>query len=260
MGEANIQQARGRPHRTDVDRFQAMAWFTAVSNGVGDESAFRLEKRFQPENVKTRDGKLVASRAWDKYRDGARLPSDGFKKDGRPGPVVAAGMVILDSLYIYRHPIWRVMRTEQLSFEEVVGMLSFFPPFVSRYYLDLETRDRERQFEAFSENVGQEIWIDREDEPHRSLDHLAIHLMILRMENFKHVRTRFQGIAENIAKTLGPLSISPWLGPIHEDLYDWLERNIWRDIFDRHYPHGSQSTRGWRRCRSRWLLPHWFTP
>ena len=98
MGEANIQRARGRPPRTDVDRFQAMAWFTAVSNGVGDESAFRLEKRFQPENVKSRDGKLVASRAWDKYRDGIRLPSDGFKKDGRPGPVVAAGMVILDSL------------------------------------------------------------------------------------------------------------------------------------------------------------------
>lgn len=255
MKRAQPQQRRGRRPRTAVDRFQAIAWFNAVSNGAWDDSPFRLEKRFQPENVKKRDGKVVASRSWDKYRDGTRLPSDGHKKDGRPGPVVAAGMVIWDSLYIYRHPIWRVMRTERLSFEEVVGLLSFFPPFVGRYYLDLETKDRESQFEAFSDNVGQEIWIDRDDDPHRSLDHLAIHLMILKMDNFRHVRARFQVIAENIAKTLGPLSVSPWLGPIHEEFYDWLEGNIWSDIFDRYYPHGSQSVLGWRRTRSRWS-PH----
>lgn len=243
-----------------MDYFQTIAWFNSVVDGTGDDSTFRLEKRFQPENVKRRDGKLEASRAWDKYRDGTHLPNDGYKKDGRPGPVVAAGMVIPESLYIYRHPIWRAMRAERLSFEEVVGLLTFFPPFVSRYYLNLETRDRDRQFEAFSDNVGQEIWIDREDDPDRSLDHLAIHLMILKMDNFRHVRARFQVIAENIAKTLGPLSISPWFGPIHEELYDWLELNIWRDIFDRHYPHGSQSVRGWRKCHPRWLLPHWFIP
>lgn len=254
MSESNTQPMRGRPPRTAPERFQAIAWFNAVSNGVQEYSPTRLEKQFQPKNIKINaEGKRVGTRAWDKYRDGERLPSDGYKKDGRPGPVLAAGRVVPDSLYIYRHPIWQVMRADNLSFEEVVGLLGFFRPFVSRYYLDLESRDLERQFEAFTENVGLPIWIDREDDLHNSLDHLAIQLMILRMDNFRHVRTRFETISSNIAKTLGPLSESPWLGSIHEDFYDWLEANIWGDIFDRHYLHGSQSIPGWRKSRHAWI-------
>lgn len=260
MDGANNKPRRGRPSNTAVDRFQAIAWFNTVADGVGDDSPFRLERRFQPENVRAHDGKQVVTRAWDKYRNGDRLPSDGQKRNGRLGPVLAAGMVIPDSLYIYRHPIWRAMRAKRVSFEEVVSMLGLFQPSVSRYYLDLRTRNLEHQFEAFSGNVGLEIWIDRDDDPHKSLDHLAIHLLILRMENFKHARSRFRVISENIAKTLGPLSVSPWFGSIHEELYDWLEQNLWGDLFDRHYPYGGQSTPGWRKSRPRWIMPTWFEP
>lgn len=256
MGGAKIQPKRGRPGRTTVDRLQAIAWFNTVAHRLRDDSPFRLEKFFQPENIRVNvDGKRVTTRAWDKYRDGDRLPSDGCKKDGQPGPVVAAGKVIPDSLYIFRHPIWQVMRANKLSFEETVRMLGFFEPFVSRYYLDLETRDPVRQFEAFAKNVGLPIWIDREDDPHKSLDHLAVHLMILRMDNFKYLTANFEIIAENIAKTLGPLSVSPWLGSIHEEFYDWLEANVWGDIFSRYYLHGSQSISGWRKSRHEWLVP-----
>lgn len=259
MAETNQKSLRGRPKRSEVDRFQAIAWFNAVSHGMSDDSPFRLEKRFQPENIKTDvDGKQTATRAWDKYRRGERLPKDGYKKDGLPGPVIAAGKSVLDSLYIYRHPIWQAMRADRLSFEEVIKILGFIEPFVSHYYLDLETTDSERQFKAFAESVGMPIWIDLEDDLHISLDHLAIHLMILRMDNFRYDRERFEIIAENIAKTLGPLSVSPWLGEIQEELYDWLEANVWGDIFNRHYDRGSKSVPGWRRTRSEWLMPYGY--
>lgn len=257
MERANHQPRRGRPKRSEVDRFQAIAWFNAVSHGALDGSPFRLEKRFQPENIKTdEDGKQTATRAWDKYRSGERLPKDGYKKDGLPGPVIAAGKTILDSLYIYRHPIWQAMRADRLSFEEVIKILGFIEPFVSRYYLDLEIKDSERQFEAFAERVGMPIWIDIDDDFHKSLDHLAIHVMMLKMDNFRYGRERFEIIAENIAKTLGPLSVSPWLGAIHEEFYDWLEANVWSDIFNRRYDRGSKSVAGWRKTRSEWLQPY----
>lgn len=74
--------------------------------------------------------------------------------------------------------------------------------------------------------------------------------MIPRMDNFKHFRERFEIIAENIAKILGPLSVSPCLSEIHEEFFDWLEANVWGDIFNRYYLHGSQSISGWRKIRS----------
>lgn len=256
MERENHHSRRGRPKRSEVDRFQAIAWFNTVSHGALDGSPFRLEKLFQPENIKTdEDGKQTATRAWDKYRRGDRLPKDGYKNDGLPGPVIAAGKTILDSLYIYRHPIWRAMRADTLSFEEVIKILGSIEPFVSRYYLDLEIKDSERQFEAFAESVGMPIWIDIDDDFHISLDHLAIHLMILRMDNFRYEKERFEIIAENIAKTLGPLAVSPWLSEIHEGFYDWLEINIWGDIFNRYYDKGSQSVPGWRKTRQGWLIP-----
>lgn len=256
MGGQSQQQRRGRKKRSKVDRFQAIAWFNAVSLGAWEDSPFRLEKRFQPENIKKDEiGRQTATRAWDKYRSGDRLPKDGYKINGLPGPVIAAGMAVPDSLYIYRHPIWHVMRADKLSFEEVIKMLGFIAPFVSHNYLDLETSDSERQFEAFAESVGMPIWIDLEDDFDKSLDHLAIHLMILRMDNFRHTRERFGGIAKNIAKTLEPLSVSPWLGEIHEEFFDWLEVNVWGEIFNRHYDRGSQLVKGWRKTRSEWLLP-----
>lgn len=252
---ADIEAKRGRPKRSDIDGYQAKAWYNTVSIGVGDDSAFRLEKLIQPENVKRLDGKLVVSRAWDKYRDGERLPLDGYKKDGRPGPVLAAGRLVPDSLYIYRHPIWRAMRSEQLSFDEVFDLVLHFKPSVRRYYLDLEIRDLERQLETFVSSFGQKIFIETDHEKTDPLDHLSINLMFLKMDNFRHIRSRFRGISINISKSLGPLSISPWIGGIYEELYDWLEDNVWKDMFDRYYPYGSNSKKGWRRSKHRWILP-----
>lgn len=245
---------RGRPKKSAVDRFQAIAWFNAVSYWTRDSSPYRLEKRFQPENIKMdHDGKQVGTRAWDKYRKGERLPKDGYRKDGRPGPVVAAGKVVPDSLYVYRHPLWGILRSKKMSFDNAVKSLGFFVPSVRHFYLDLESSDPERQFESFAESVGMPIWIDREDDFDRSLDHLAINLMILRLDNFRHNRAYFEGIAQNIAKTLGPLSVSPWFGEIYAEFYDWLEINVWGDIFNQYYTLGSSSTFGWRRSCHEWL-------
>ena len=60
----------------------------------------------------------------------------------------------------------------------------------------------------------------------RSLDHLAIQLMILRIKRYWEREHRYFTIVENITKTLGPISVSPWIGPFYQELYDWLENNI----------------------------------
>lgn len=74
MERANNKSRRGRPTKSEVDRFQAIAWFNAVSHKTKEKSPFRLEKRFQPENIKTdADGKQTVTRAWDKYRSGDRI-------------------------------------------------------------------------------------------------------------------------------------------------------------------------------------------
>lgn len=245
-----IGRPRGRPKKTEINRFQAIAWFNAISNGLSEHSPSRLERKIQPENIRRDDsGKLVGTRAWDKYRDGQRLPKDGFKPDGKAGVVIAAEAFVPASIYIYRHPIWEVMRSKKLEFKDAYEMVSNFPHVVSRYYLDLTAIDMDSKLEAFSENIGREIWIDRDADHNVALDHLSVQLMALKLDNFRFNRERLSEIASNIAMTLGPLSVSPWFFNIYESLFDWLEENIWEDLFDKYYPRGSASVRGWRKSR-----------
>ncbi|MFI4940221.1 MAG: hypothetical protein ACHP7O_07770 [Burkholderiales bacterium] len=61
-------------------------------------------------------------------------------------------------------------------------------------------------------------------------------------------------IAENIAKTLGPLSISPWFSEFYEEYFDYLEKNIWGQIFDEIYHPSLKNGLGWRKTRDDWLL------
>lgn len=258
MNTKSIKTLGEKTIKSEVSKFQAISWFNTVAKSLDCYSPDQLEKLIQPEKIKKDlDGKNVTTRAWRKYRDGTRLPSDGFRSNGMAGPVIAAGNRSLDSLTIYRHPIWNIMRNEKLGFRDSVKLLDYFDPFVRRYYIDLETKDLDDIFESFAENIGLPIWIDRDDDMIRSLDHLSIQLMILRMDNFYHSRRVVEGIADNIVKTLGPISVSPWTASIYEEMFNWLEKNIWRDIFNTHYFEGGESIKGWQRTRGQWILPNY---
>lgn len=163
----------GRQVKGVIDRFQTMAWFNSIANVLGDSSPTHLEQIIQPENVKKDEiGKLKTSRSWDKYKIGARLPTDGYLKDGKPGAVLAAEKIVAESAYVYRHPIWAVMRTPVMSYDVVTQTISTLRPSVARYYMDLSETMKDTRAASLAQNIGLRIWIERNDY-HASLDHLA---------------------------------------------------------------------------------------
>lgn len=242
----------GRNKKSVFDQFQAMAWFNTIASAVGDNSPRRLERLFQPELLKRNEaGRLNDSRAWHKYRKGKRVPSDGYRPDGTPRAVISAAGVP-GALAIVRHPIWKFLQAKNVGFDAVVETISSFPYCVSRYYIDLTSGSTDRLFESFAENIGRPIWIDADDDYDHTLDHLTAHLMILKMDNFRHTREHHSVIAENVAKTLGPIASSAAFNPMYEDFFDALEQRVWGGLFEQHYHTGSSMTLGWRRS-----LPHW---
>lgn len=245
----------GRPTTPEIDKFQSMAWFNTIAHSLGTNSPSKLEKLIQPKNVTKRtDGKTVPYGAWKEYKKG-RLPRDGMMSDGDPGAVVAAGKHVSESLAIYRHKIWDVMRNERITFDDALLLINSFDPFVKRFYFDLEEPTLSRKLDSFVEYFCQPIWISREDDLIRSLDHLAIQLTILRIKRYWQGEHRYYSIVDNITKTLGPISVSAWIGPFHESFFDWIEKHMWNDLFDRYYEHENIGLRGWRKSRWEWIWP-----
>jgi len=227
--------------RDEVEKFQALAWFNAVSHAMKDDSPYRLEKIIQPWHMKNNDleGKLIGSRAWDKYKVGGRLPLDGYGKSGKPLAVIAAELKSPVSAWLYRHPLWKTMKTPSISLDIATQLISKLNPAVSKFYIDLGQINTVNQINSLAENISLDIWIEWDDK-YQAMDHLAANLMFLKIEGLRHLTDRREKCAENIAKSLGPIANSYWMKPINEELFDWLEQNIWGDLFDRHYNKGDR--------------------
>jgi hypothetical protein len=97
-----------------------------------------------------------------------------------------------------------------------------------------------------------EIWIEASDYI-AALDHLAANLMLYRSDIVRINECGRGSIAENIAKTFGPLSKSPWFFLFYEEFFDFLERNVWGSLFDYAYHESLQNGLGWRKTRERWI-------
>lgn len=239
--------------RDEVNRFHTLAWFNAVSFDLKETSPLRLEKKLQPWNVKwNADGKLIGSRAWDRYKDGKRLPQDGYGKEGKPLAVIAAMDQSPRSAWLYRHPLWEAMESPSMSLVRATELISRFSTDVASYYGDLARAAPINRAEILAENIGLDIWIDWNDR-YAAMDHLAACLMFLKIEGLRHLEDRREKCAESIAKSLGPLASSHWIGPFYEEIFDWFESNIWGDLFDKHYRKGDQQAKGWRKSKPKWL-------
>lgn len=244
----------GRKKRAKFEDFLTIAWFNTISAQLGLDSPLKLEKRFRPNLVtQNQNGKWVDSRAWGRYKTGKRTPREGVDENGYPYAVTAAAKVVPDSLRIYRHPLWQVLKEEKMSFEGIVEMLDFYPAYVSRYYMDLSNSSPENQFPTFCESIGMPIWVHYDDDHDRALDHLAVQLATLKMDNFKHLPHYLEQIAKNIVRLLGPLSRSCWFCAVFEEFFDYLERSVWKDLFDKYYENGIVSVSGWRKTRKDWI-------
>lgn len=253
-----VHSKSGRINQKEITKFQTICWFNSIAKKLSCNSPTKLEKRIQPDNIKINQyGEEVISESWKRYRKGSRLPNDGFKVNGNPGPVIAAEKYSLESGYIFRHPIWKVMRSDRIELYDALEILKYFSNHIRRWYIDLEQTNQDDIYDSFVASADLEIWIDTADDMLSSLDHLSVNLMMLRMDHFKYGRKKLEGIAKNIGKTLGPISASPIFELIHEELYDWLENNIWHDLFDKYYFKGSKSDKGWRRTIGQWIAPNY---
>jgi hypothetical protein len=243
----------GKLLRDEVNRFHTLAWFNSVSHDLKETSPLRLEKELQPWKVKRNaDGKLIGSRAWDRYKVGERLPQDGYGKDGNPLAVMAAATRSPKSALLYRHPLWEAMKSPFMSLDRATELISKFSPDVAGYYGDLAKVTPINRAEILSENISLDIWIDWNDR-YAAMDHLAASLMFLKIDGLRHLEDRREKCAENIVKSLGPLASSHWIGPFHEEMFDWFEKNVWSDLFDKHYPKGNKQANGWRKTKPKWL-------
>lgn len=226
--DSTTAKKRGRPKRTKVDEFQAKAWYNTIANHFDLDVPFHLERIIEPGNIKRdQDGKLYSNRAWDKYRNGSRSPKDGMKRDGTPNVVVLAEQRVPQSAEIYRHPIWRVLREDVIGVSESKEIIYSFRDYVRRYYFDLELPSLQARLDSFGANVCLPIQIGSDDDLIVSLDHLAIHLLILKMDPLLPTDVWYLGIKENINMTLGPISRSPWIGPFYREFFEWLENEVW---------------------------------
>jgi len=156
----------GRVVHREVTKFQSICWFNTIATSLDCRSPTKLEKLIQPDNIKINHyGEEVISQSWKRYRNGQRLPRDGEKANGRPGPVIAAEKFSPESAYIFRHPIWKVMRAERIELSDAVEILKYFGDYIRFCYTDLELSDDDDQiFDLFIEYAGLDIWIDRDAE------------------------------------------------------------------------------------------------
>ena len=238
-------QHAGRKPSTKGDEFQARAWFNGVANSAGKESPSELERIFQRQKG--------LSRIWDKYRSGVNVPSDKVNKKGQRGIALVVGDEHPETLWLLRPPLWDAISIEKPAHETLTRMIGKFDNLTTRYYQDLSSRRNTEDFDILLNLAGQSIWIDRGDY-YESIDHLAVNLMMLRFDFIKFNECAHGGIATNIAKTLGPLSISPWFKNFYEEFFDYLEKNIWLDIFDNMYHPDLIDGQGWRKTRDDWLI------
>lgn len=246
MGNLHTEKRlqRGRQKRSEIDRFQAMAWYNSIADVMGIESAYQLEKLIEPNKVVYRDGKVITSRAWDKYKSGDRLPKDGYDSDGKPRAVVAAEIRVPESGDVYRHLIWEAMRKPSMRMDEVIKALESFKPSVAAFYFDLSQGKVDQRKISLGQNLWRPIPIKFGDY-YTALDHLAVNLMFLRLDIWGN-DLDLKEIALNIANALPSVAISPWIGPFHEEMFEWLEVNLWHDLLDTYYDNSDKPSKGWK--------------
>ncbi len=246
---------RGRPQRSPVAYFQASAWFNSVALEFNDWSPYRLQKRFQRQQIKNLGEKPTSDGAWDKYRDGTRTPKAGWDKNGFPHIAQLVGEMRPITLLILQHPLWMAMEANVLNFSDLETSAREVPTHVARYYKDIVAPLT--GFEYFDlleqSDDSYRIWVDYNDWQ-SAFHHLGLHAVLLRIEVIRRSPLALKELVGNLGKILGPVSISPWVSAFYEKLYDWLEQNLWGDLFDRFYDRGPASARGWRKTIPYWLI------
>lgn len=106
----HVNARRGRPGRNEIDVLQVRLWMSSVGQDTGLTPG-QLEKRFEPEKCRQRDGKEIRPGAWSKYAQGTRSPTGALGLDlVRRVDISAPG-----TAGWFLSPLWKVMKHRHLS-------------------------------------------------------------------------------------------------------------------------------------------------
>lgn len=97
-----------------VNRVQAKIWYYQLSQQAGDRSTYWFAKHCHIGSRYTK--------TWDRYRSGERLPRIYKGKD----PVSELGELFKHSDEVFRSPIWRVLKGEKFTHENMEAGFSKF--------------------------------------------------------------------------------------------------------------------------------------
>jgi len=246
--EVDIAKSEDRPKRsgrkthTMVDIFKRQAWVSLLGCCAGTSKASELAKIFGTGND---------TRIWDKYVKCVHTPLATPNSKGKESIAMIVGKKFPGTLTILVHPIWDAMACEKVTVNMLVKMFENFDSSTAAYYRSiLGARDSDPP-ELYCALLGK-IWIEASDYI-AALDHLAANLMLYRSDLMQLNESARGIIAENVVKTLGPLSKSPWFFLFYEEFFDYLEQHIWGNLFDYVYHESLQDGLGWRKTQNNWI-------
>lgn len=132
----------GRPPRHPVDILRTRLWFHVVKLVSGLSSAYAVELELEPESVKrTQEGGVSRPRKWDFYENGNRVPK---RIKGKQYAVDVAEARFPGTAAYFESPIWRVLRREVLSKEEIDSELRRLSPPIAEILLEDRLVDEEK--------------------------------------------------------------------------------------------------------------------
>lgn len=227
-----------------------MAWFYAVAHEVGDPSPYRLQKLFQPEQIYRGGDRPTSSGAWNKFRNGTRMPGVGTNAHGQDRIATRVGREYPDTLAILNHPLWQAMSQERLPLSVIAAAVREFPRFEAEYYVDLASPNPITLDIVEAEADLGKVWVEIGDHK-AAFNHFALHLMLLRVEGIRQDARLRPFLAKRLGRILGFVSEVPWVQSFYERLFDWMDINLWGSLFD-----GASldhERRGWKNTTHLWI-------
>lgn len=228
----------GRRKRHPSEKFQTQAWYFSVQFFSGLHSPTELERHFQPAHFENRFGeKIASSRNWDKYANGSRTPRshEGYK--GVKGLVQIVGEDYPETEELFASPLWEALKIKQPNFSTVCLFLDKVDATVSQFYKEQFSFDSEVGEFGQSYSIG--LFLRNLcDNPEielcdylAAMDHLAINLLAIRATDLNLQEHGLYAITKNLTQALNRLVRYPFIEPLYEEFFDWMQSNIWGNQF-----------------------------
>lgn len=226
-----------------------MAWYYSTVYETGENSPYRLQARFTPDQIYRHGAVPTSSGAWNKYRAGTRIPRKEPDRLGNIGVATIVGNQYPNTLDVLGHPLWKALNHRSVSIRFIEHAINNLPLPEARYYAAAASGDYE-EIDVL-EALNGKIWIEIGDH-YAAFDHFALHSMILKTDIVRNSQVMWPFLAKKMGRILGFVAGVPWVEPYFEELFDWMDINLWGRLFNV-LPSPQRQSKGWRRTEYLWI-------